>query len=324
MTSALLALALTALPQGRADYRMELGGELVGRVTVEVRCQGATCTVHWESLQRLPAEAGGGMLERRVVLGVDAEGRAHGPVRIREGGAARQVVLPAGAVPALLVEPILAARLALAPEACVDAADESSGAPLRACGRRDGARLRIDLGGEPERVRPGADGFADEVELPGQRARFVRDRRAAVPERPPRLFGVEVDGPEEPGRAERFCGVARDRPAPGAPATLPAPRAEGASCREQTAAWLALARAAGWRGRTAVGVAWSGAAWAWHAWAEVRVGEAWVPVDPSFGQSPARSPRFTLAAWEDGDEPARAEAGRRILGCWGRSRVEPR
>jgi transglutaminase-like putative cysteine protease len=72
-----------------------------------------------------------------------------------------------------------------------------------------------------------------------------------------------------------------------------------------------------------VGVAWSGAAWAWHAWAEVRVGEAWTPVDPAFGQSPARSPRFTLATWEEGDEPARAEAGHRILGCWGRARVEP-
>lgn len=89
------------------------------------------------------------------------------------------------------------------------------------------------------------------------------------------------------------------------------------------AAWLEGARAEGWRGRTAVGVAWSGAAWSWHAWAEVRVGEAWVAVDPSFQQAPALSARFRLATWEDGDEPARAEAGRRILACWGRARVEP-
>ena len=53
------------------------------------------------------------------------------------------------------------------------------------------------------------------------------------------------------------------------------------------------------------------------------MGAAWVPVDPSFGQPPARSPRFTLATWEDGDEAARPEAGRRILACWGRARVEP-
>jgi hypothetical protein len=218
---------------------------------------------------------------------------------------------------------VLAGRLAGPGLGCLEAADELTGAPLLACGRHDGDRLRIDLGGELEWVRPGADGFADEVELPGQRSRFVRDPRAAVPSLPPRLHGVEVAGPAEPERARRFCGVGRD-PTPGAPPPgLPEPRADGASCREQVAAWLALAGAAGWRGRTAVGVAWSGAAWSWHAWAEVRVGERWVPVDPAFGQSPARSPRFTLATWEAGDEPARAGAGRSILGCWGRARVEP-
>jgi hypothetical protein len=226
-------------------------------------------------------------------------------------------------VPALLVEPVLAARLAGAAEACLETADELTGAPRRAWGRREGVRLRIELGGELERVRMGGDGFADEVELPGQRTRFVRDSRAAVPARPPRLFGVEVGGPAEPARATRFCGVARDPAPPAPPSGLPAPRAEGATCREQTSDWLGRARAAGWHGRTAVGVAWSGAAWSWHAWAEVRVGATWVPVDPSFGEAPARSPRFTLATWGEGDEPARAEAGRRILACWGRSRVEP-
>lgn len=322
MTGALLALAIAALPAGSASYRMELGGEPVGTVAVQLRCA-ASCAVEWVSRQRLPAEAGGGLLERRAELVVDAEGRALGSARVWEGGAAREVALPNGAVPALLVEPVLAARLDREPAPCLDAVDELSGRPLRACGRRVSGRLRLDVGGEVEWVRAGVDGWADEVELPAQRARFVRDERAAVPASPPRLFGVEVDGPGEPGRAERFCGVRRDPTSPAVPASLPSPRAAGASCREQTAAWLALARAAGWRGRTAVGVAWSGAAWSWHAWAEVRVGEAWVPVDPTFGQSPARSPRFTLATWEDGDEPARAEAGRRILGCWGRARVEP-
>jgi hypothetical protein len=322
VTGALLALALGALPTGRADYRMELGGELVGRVTIELRCQPAACAVGWESRLRLPAEAGGGLLGRRVELEVDVDGGALGPVRIVEGGEARALTLPAGTVPALLVEPVLAARLARGSVACLETVDELTGEPRQACGRHDGGRLRVDLGGELEWVRPGADGFADEVELPGQRTRFLRDSKAAVPERPPRLFGVEVDGPVEPGRASRFCGLVPDAsPAP-APATLPAPAAEGATCREQTAAWLARARATGWRGRTAIGVAWSGTAWSWHAWAEVRVGEGWVPVDPSFGQSPARPPRFTLARWEEGDEPARAEAGRRILGCWGRARVE--
>ena len=320
---ALLALALAALPAGRASYRMELGGEPIGVVTLELRPDPAGRAVTWISSQRLPAEAGGGLLHRRVELQVDGEGRAVGPARVAEGGAARQVALPAGAVPGLLVEALLAARLGDGAPACVDAVEELSGAPFRACARRDGGWLRLELGPERESVRPGADGFAEEVVLPGQRSRFVRDAGAAVPARPPRLFGVEVDGPVEPGRGATFCGVRRD-PAPGAaPAGLPAPGAEGANCREQAAAWLRRARAAGWRGRLAVGVAWSGAAWSWHAWAQVQVGTAWVPVDPSFGQAPASAPRFTLATWDDGDEAARAEAGRRILACWGRSRVEP-
>jgi hypothetical protein len=322
VTGAWLALALAALPQGRAVYRMELAGAVVGQVTLALRCQGPTCAVAWVSRQRLPWEAGGGGLERRVELEVDAGGRSLGPARVTEAGVARWVRLAVGALPALLVEPVLAPRLAGTTEACLDAVDEWTGAPLRACGRREGERLRMVLGGELEWVRPGADGFAEEVELPGQRVRFVRDPDAGVPTRPPRLFGVEVAGPADPAQAGRFCGVALDPPAEPTTAALPWPRGDGASCREQTADWLAGARSAGWRGRTAVGVAWSGAAWSWHAWAEVRVGDAWVPVDPSFGQAPARSPRFTLATWEDGDEPGRAEAGRRLLACWGRARVE--
>jgi hypothetical protein len=319
---ALLALALGLLPQGRATYQVELVGQPVGRVSLELRCAGPRCAVGWLSRQRLPAEAGGAVQERRVELEVDAEGRALGPARVTEDGVTRQVRLPPGAVPALLVEPLLAERLADAPAACLDATDELTGAPLRACGRRESGRLRIDLGAELEWVKPGADGFADEVVLPAQRIRFLRDPKAEVPAQPPLLFGVEVAGPGRPGSARSFCGVGRDPPPPPVTAALPALRPDGSSCREQTAAWLAAARAAGWKGRTAVGVAWSGAAWAWHAWAEVQIGEAWVAVDPSFGQAPARSARFTLATWQEGDEPARAEAGRKILGCWGRARVE--
>jgi transglutaminase-like putative cysteine protease len=69
-------------------------------------------------------------------------------------------------------------------------------------------------------------------------------------------------------------------------------------------------------------VAFDGGAFVWHAWAEVQAGGRWVPIDPAFRQAPARGPRFTLATWEDGDEEARAEAGRRILACWGRAAVE--
>jgi hypothetical protein len=319
----LLALSLGALPQGRAAWRMELAGQPVGLVTLELRCAGPRCAVSWRSLQRLPAEAGGGLQERSAELEVDAEGRVLGPVRLVEGGVARQLTLPAGAVPALLLESLLAARLGASPEACLDAFEEQSGAPLRGCARREGGRLRITLGAEQELLVPGTDGFAEEVLLPAQRVRFVRDAGAGLPESPPRLFGVEVDGPPRPEAGARFCGVARAPVPLPLRAALPAPRADGLSCREVTAAWLAEARAAGWRGRTAVGVAWSGEAWSWHAWAEVLVDGGWVAVDPTFGQAPASPDRFTLATWEEGDEPARAEAGRRILGCWGRAGVEP-
>jgi hypothetical protein len=322
----LLALSLGALPQGLATWRMELAGQPVGLVTLELRPAGAGSAVRWRSRQRLPAEAGGGLLERSAALEVDSEGRVVGPVRLVEGGAARQLALPSGAIPALLLEPLLSAKLrqaAEAPEACLDAFEEWSGAPLRGCARREGGWMRVDLGAEHEMVKPGADGLADEVLLPAQRIRFVRDPKARLPEAPPRLFGVEVEGPAHPEAGARFCGVGRNRAAPGLPAGLPEPRGDGASCREITAGWLEVARAGGWRARTAVGVAWSGAAWSWHAWAEVLVDGGWVAVDPTFHQAPASADRFTLATWEAGDEPARAEAGRRILGCWGRGRVEP-
>ena len=126
----------------------------------------------------------------------------------------------------------------------------------------------------------------------------------------------------DPGRAAAFCGASRDpEPSSADLSFLPAPRAEGASCREKTAAWLARARRAGLTGRTAVGVAWDGERFVWHAWAEVRLERGWVPVDPSFGELPARGPRFTLAVYEDGDAVARRRAGERILPCWATERV---
>jgi hypothetical protein len=318
----LMALSLAALPQGVATWRLELAGQPVGLVTLELRRAGDGSAVRWRSRQRLPVEAGGGLLTRSAALEVDAEGRARGPVRLVEGGVARQLTLPAGAIPALLLEPLLTERLRHAPEACLDAVEEQSGAPLRGCARREAGRLRIAMGAELEWVVPGDDGFAKEVLLPAQRIRFVRDAGARLPERPPRLFGVEVDGPARPDAGARFGGVARAPPPATPRAALPAPRADGASCREVTATWLEQARAAGWRGRTAVGVAWSGAAWSWHAWAEVLVDGGWVAIDPTFQQAPASADRFRLATWEAGDEPARAVAGRKILGCWGRARVE--
>jgi hypothetical protein len=326
VTAAALALLVAAaLPEGTARWRMELGGEPVGVVELAVRCDGPACLAAWSSRQRLPAEAGGAVRARRVEVPVDPEGRAAGPARVDEDGRRREVALPRGAVPAMLLELALPARLrAGEPAACLDAADEATGEPFRACARTGpGGAVLLTARGEEETVLPGAGPFPARVALPSQRAVFALDPRAELP-RAPRLYGMAVAGPDDPRLAATFCGAARDpEPSAGDAAGLPRPEAPGRSCQERTAGWLAAARGAGRRGRTAVGVAFDGAAFVWHAWAEVRVGGRWVPVDPSFRQAPARGPRFTLATFEDGDEAARAAAGRRLLGCWGRARVEP-
>lgn len=335
MTVAALVAALLAaapggappaapLPLGTARYAMLLGGEQVGLVELTVRCDGPACQASWESRQRLPAEAGGGVRARRVEVPVDRAGRATGPARVLEPDGSRQAALPAGAVPVMLAEVALATAVTGPGQRCLEVADERTGAALRACGTRRGEWLEVTVGRERERVRAAAGAFPAEVEVPAQGVRFRLDPRAGLPGAPPRLFGVRVSGPEEARDGGAFCGLRRDlEPRPDAAAGLPAPTAAGPTCREKTASWLERARAAGLRGRTAVGVAFDGGAWVWHAWPEVHVGGRWVPVDPSFRQAPARGPRFTLARYEDGDEAAKAEAGRRILECWGRAAVTP-
>jgi hypothetical protein len=316
VTALLLAVLLGALPEGSARYRFELAGEPIGVVSLAVRCEGPReprCLARWESMTRLPAEAGGSIRTERFERLVDREGRVVAPGTKR----ARP--------PAFLLELLL--RDASEQERCLEVEEERSGRIQQGCGRAVGGQVSITLDGEPERVTYRADGFPEQIALPAQRTRFVRDAHAAVPDLPPRLFGVEVEGPESQARGARFCGVLRDGPPAeaevAAAVRLPAPAAPGANCREQAAAWIESAGGAGIVARNAVGIAWSGSGWSWHAWVEARVDQRWIPVDPAFGQSPARSPRFTIARWEPGDEAARSAAGRRILGCWGRARVEP-
>lgn len=310
------------LPTGTARYAMFLGGERVGLVELTLRCDGPACRASWESRQRLPAEAGGGLRTRRVEVPVDRSGGALGPARLIEPSGTRESALPRGAVPVMLAEVALAAAASGPARACLRAADERTGMALQACAVRRGEWLEVTVGRERERVRAAAGAFPVEVELPAQGVRFRLDGAAELPAAAPRLFGVKVPGPEDARDAAAFCGTRRDpEPRPDAAAGLPAPAAPGPTCREQTAAWLARAREAGLAGRTAVGVAFDGGDHVWHAWAEVHVGGRWVPIDPAFRQAPARGPRFTLATWADGDEGARAEAGRRILACWGRAAV---
>lgn len=325
MIAALLAtLAASALPQGEARYRFELGGEPIGTAELRIRCRDAQCSVRWSVSTRAPEAAGGAIHVRRVEVDVDSEGRwLEGALGVTEDGVPDGAHGTWGNVPVTLAEVVLArARTDATP--CIELFDERTGKAGKACARRGaGASWELDVNGEPERVRLGANGLPAEVIVPGQRARFVADPRAEVPPLPPRLFGVTVPGLPVPGRAGTFCGAPLD-PEPGEPrlGRLPPPRAEGASCREKTARWLEAAARLRIQGRTAVGVAWDGSGFAWHAWAEALVDGRWIPVDPTFGQLPARGPRFSLGRYAEGDLEARAAAGRRILGCWGRARVE--
>lgn len=338
MTVTLLAVFLAAaLPEGKARWRLEISGEHVGMVELAIRCEGETCTALWSSERRAPADAGGRRSSRRVELEVDREGRWRGGrLRVVDDEGGRKVSGLPGAVPSVLAEVVFARTVPIptrkgwraslpprGPETCLDAFDEASGVRGTACAWRDGDALSARVLGTVERIVPGAGGFPGGIDVPGQDARFVRDDEATTPRQAPRLHGMVVAGPEDPAGAASFCGVARDAdPSAAGLEFLPPPRAEGASCLEKTAAWLARATRAGLEeGRTAIGVAWDGARFVWHAWPEVRLERGWVAVDPSFGQLPARGPRFTLAVYGPGDEPARQRAGERILACWGRERV---
>jgi len=333
--ASLLALALAAIPEGSARFRFELSGEQVGVADLSVSCMGETCTAVWTSEKRAPVDAGGRRSSRRIEVEVDREGVWRGgKLRVAEDGGAVKAAGAPDAIPASLAEVVLARLIPLpprkgwqsalppGPESCVETFDETTGQRGQACARRDGEALSATVLGVEETIVPAADGFPASVALPAQAARFVRDAEATVPRRPPRLHGTTVAGPADPAQATSFCGVARDPEVDGAAlGFLPPPRAEGAGCLEKTAAWLARAARAGVRGRTAVGVAWDGERYAWHAWAEVRLERGWIPVDPTFGELPARGPRFTIAVHEPGDEAARLRAGERILACWGRERV---
>lgn len=320
MTAAITLALLAALPEGTARYRVELAGEPIGWAALAVRCEPERCALTWETALRAPEEAGGALRRRRVTSTVDRAGRLAGPVEVREDGATRpgRAVVP-GRVPSAAAELVL---LAAGAPSCVEAFDEERGATGLACGRRDGPRVRAEVLGDREELTPAADGFPAEVSLPAQGVRYLRDPTATAPARAPRL-AVRVPGPPVPAAARRFCGLAPDPPpADAPPAEAPPARPTAGGCRPQAEAYAAAAARAGLRSRVAVGVVHDGAGFAWHAWAEVRRGRRWIAVDPALGQAPAEGPRFTVGRYDPADAGARAEAGRRILACWGRGGVE--
>jgi len=321
----LLAAALSApgeLPEGAARYRVELSGEVVGVADLRTACSAppsGRCTVTWEARLRLPAGSGGALTTRRVVAPVDRRGELAGAPAVTVDGrrlpATRE--RPAGTVPLSAAELVLSARGG----GCVAAVEEETGRSGQACARIEGGRLRGQVLGAAEEWTVGEDGLPERVELPGQRARYLRDGAALVPAAPPSLE-VRVAGPPEGREPSRFCGRPPDGPAPGADLSgLPEPRPDGSRCLVQAEAYAARVLRTGRPARIALGVAHDGEGFVWHAWVEVWTRLGWVPVDPAFGQLPARGPRFTVAR-HAADPAGLAEAGRRILACWGRAGVE--
>lgn len=322
MIAVLLAVlgAAQPLPEGSARYRVEIAGAHVGVAALAASCRAGAeprCAVTWDSRLRLPTASGGALRTRRIHARLDQAGRIRGAVSVEVDGVPGRVAVAPGAMPLSAAELILAARGG----GCIEVVDEETARTGTACGEPAGALLRVVALGVEEEVLPGADGFPEVVEIPGQRTRFVRDPDARVPALPPPLE-VRVVGPPEGQPARRFCGREPDAPSPRAVlAGFPRVAPDGRACREQAMAYAAAARRAGLPARVALGVAHDGRGFVWHAWAEVRTDASWIPVDPAFGQLPAKGPRFTVARHEGGPGEV-AAAGRAILACWGKSSVE--
>ncbi len=312
-----LAASGTRLPEGSARYRVEIAGVRVGVSELSVSCRGPDCTLLWRSRLRLPSASGGVLRTRQIRARVDGAGRL-GSLEVEVNGVRRAPPARPGMVPLAAAELVL---LSASPGGCIEVLDEETGRSGRACVRARSARLQVDVLGVVEEVAPGADGFPEAVEIEAQGTRFVRDAGAAVPSSAPPLE-VRVAGPRGGGAPTRFCGLAPDPPSPGVDLSeLPLPRPDGSSCRAQARIYAGSLRRRGIAARVAVGVADDGRGFVWHAWVEAATAGGWVAVDPAFGQLPARGPRFTVAR-HGGDAAGEAEAGRRILACWGRASVE--
>ena len=326
MTPLALALALLSLPADASRrYRWEIAGEPVGWALLSVRCAGDRCRVRFESASLRPEAAGGGAASRKLEAETDREGLLLGASWSEEGTAGGQYREARGERAAALLAEVLLAGTDEGERRCLEVEDEVSGETGTACATRRGEWLEGSVRGEPLRVRGVAGRLPEEVLLPSQGSRFAADSSAALPPRPPRLFGVRVPAPPgAEGESEpRFCELSPEPADPEPPPRgLPLEFPAAGNCREATARWLEAAAGRGLQGRHVVGVAFDGGGFVWHEWAEVRAGGRWVAVDPAFRQAPALGTRFAVARYASGDAAARADAGRRVLACWGRARIE--
>ena len=89
----------------------------------------------------------------------------------------------------------------------------------------------------------------------------------------------------------------RDEYVPAYSNALDALRTRRGDCTEHAILFVALARAVGIPARVAVGIAYwpAGQGFGWHAWAQVRAGETWYSVDPTWNQFIADVTHIRLA-----------------------------
>lgn len=115
-------------------------------------------------------------------------------------------------------------------------------------------------------------------------------------------------------------GYVEKVPTMGVPNGLEVLRTARGDCNEHTALFVTLARAAGIPSRIAAGVVYTDrlgpkGAFYYHAWPEVKMGDLWVPVDPTFGQHIADATHIKLV---EGDLDRQVE----IMGYLGRLKLE--
>jgi len=149
---------------------------------------------------------------------------------------------------------------------------------------KDPQRLKPDpSGGEDLEATPEIDWDHPELRaLAGRVAGDTRGRWATA-----RKLSKEVNQ-----RLEKVYGQSRDR----ASEVLHTGKGD---CTEHALLFVALARAAGIPAREAYGLVYAnygdgGAGLYWHAWGEVKIGDEWIPVDPTFDQDVADATHITL------------------------------
>jgi transglutaminase-like putative cysteine protease len=161
--------------------------------------------------------------------------------------------------------------------------------PAAADPGRDAPRARLGSGPLPELLAPSAETIgAVDSDAPAIRAlaaQVAGDARGAY------AAAVRINRFVH-GRLEKTFGQSRDR----ASEVLASGKGD---CTEHALLFTALARAAGVPARPVYGLVYTRYgdgqdALYWHAWVEVRSGEEWIALDPTFGQEVADATHLAL------------------------------